>query len=264
MASYSTDDIAPPTAPPEPWAYESRARRSPRTDWRLGGRAVRRWRMPLLAIALFSLGAGVLLSATIDTLWSSPWAGLVSTAALWLAMLVPVVFAFSRSTPAGLLRFRAVDLLFGLGLALLLRVSQGWLEVAFGGMGALPGYPLIDGSLSATWLLSDALGVVVVAPVLEELLFRGVVLVVVYEALRRSTGRLTASVTAVAVSTALFVALHGVVGGASPDGIVSLALLGLVCGLLVVLTGRIWGAILVHVAYNATFVALALLGTFSG
>lgn len=261
MASHSTDDTTATIAPPAPWAYESRARRRPRDDWRLGGRTVRRWRLSLLAVALISLGVGVLLSAGIGTLWAGPSAAIVSTLVLWIGMLVPVVLAFTRSTPVGLLRFRAVDMLFGVALGLLLRFVQGWLEVGFGGTGALPSYSVIGGEVSAGWLAWEAAGAVLVAPALEEFFFRGVVIVVVYQALRRSGGRVAASVASIAVSTALFVLLHGVSGSASPDGVAAAGLLGVVCGLLVVLTGRIWGAVLVHVAYNATFVGLALLGT---
>jgi len=53
-------------------------------------------------------------------------------------------------------------------------------------------------------------------------------------------------------------------GGLGVDEVISLSLLGLVCGLLVMLTGRIWPAILVHVVYNGTFVVLALAGTYLG
>jgi membrane protease YdiL (CAAX protease family) len=46
--------------------------------------------------------------------------------------------------------------------------------------------------------------------------------------------------------------------------VISLALLGVVGGLLVVLTGRIWPAVLVHIVYNGSYVVLALAGTFLG
>jgi len=91
-----------------------------------------------------------------------------------------------------------------------------------------------------------------------------VVLVSVYTLLRRLVGVVMAGAVAVVVSTALFVLLHSLVGGIGVDEVISLSLLGLVCGALVMLTGRIWPAILVHVVYNGTFVVLALAGTFLG
>lgn len=279
MPSHPTEEAAPRTraesrahsagrqpdaaSPTPPWAYESRAPSAPRSDWRLGGRTVRRWRLPLLAVALLSLGIAVPLSAVIAWLWSSPGSGLIATAVLWVGMLVPIVYAFSRSRPIGLLRLRPIDLLFGLALGLLLRLMQGWTEIAVGGSGALPSYPLVDGALSPAWLIGDGLGAVLITAPLEEFFFRGVVLVAVHETLRRSAGRLTAAIAGIAASTILFVLMHGL-SGASADGIVGVGLLGLVCGLLVVLTGRIWGAVLVHLVYNATYVGLAIVGTLWG
>jgi membrane protease YdiL (CAAX protease family) len=68
---------------------------------------------------------------------------------------------------------------------------------------------------------------------------------------------------AVVASTGLFLLAHGL-DAVALDQVVSLALLGLVCGLTVVLTGRIWGAVLIHVVYNGSFVLLALAGTLLG
>ena len=67
----------------------------------------------------------------------------------------------------------------------------------------------------------------------------------------RPFGRLTAGLVALLVSTGLFVLVHGLDRSTLAAGcVLSLALLGLVCGLLVLLTGRIWGAVLVHVVFN--------------
>ena len=234
-----------------------------RRDWRLGGRTVHPWRAMVLAVALIGVGLGVVLGTLVTVLMPS-WGGLAGTAVLWLGMLVPIVWAFTRSRPAGLLRFRFLDLLWGIGLGLILRTVQGWLEVAAGESGALPSYPSIGGSLPSGFLFSDVLAPVVIAPVIEEFFFRAVVLVSVYTLLRRAVGMLMAGAVAVVVSTGLFVLLHSLTGTLAVDEVISLSLLGLVCGLLVVLTGRIWPAVLVHVVYNFTFVVLAVAGTFLG
>ena len=234
-----------------------------RRDWRLGGRTVHPWRAMVLAVALIGVGLGVVLGTLVTVLMPS-WGGFAGIAVLWLGMLVPIVWAFTRSRPAGLLRFRFLDLLWGIGLGLMLRTVQGWLEVAAGGSGALPSYPSIGGSLPSGFLFSDVLAPVVIAPVIEEFFFRAVVLVSVYTLLRRAVGKLMAGAVAVVVSTGLFVLLHSLTGALGVDEVISLSLLGLVCGLLVVLTGRIWPAVLVHVVYNFTFVVLALAGTYLG
>ena len=222
------------------------------------------WRSQVLAVALLSLGAAVLVGTGLTLMLPVTWSGLAATAVLWIGMLMPIVWAFARSRPAGLLRIRWLDLLWGVGLGLILRMVQGWLALAAGGSGALPSYPSIGGSLPAGFVFTDVLAPVVIAPVVEEFFFRAVVLVSVYTLLRRAVGMLMAGACAVVVSTALFVMLHSLTGSPSVDAVVSLSLLGLVCGALVMLTGRIWPAVLVHVVYNGSFVVLALAGTYLG
>ena len=241
-----------------------RSRRSSheaRTDWRLGGRTVFRWREGLLAIALISLGAGVLLGSLVAAVWDSPWAAASATAIVWIGMLLPIVWAFTRSRPIGLLQVRAVDVLYGVVLGALLRTTQGWIEGLDGTPAEWPGLVQVGGSMPLSSVIFDVVGPVVVVPVVEEFFFRAVVLVSLYTVLRRPFGKLTAGLAAALGSTALFVVMHGISGAADVSGVVSLSLLGLVCALLVLLTGRIWGAVLVHVVYNGSYLALAVLAT---
>ena len=259
----SSAGVAAEPAPADD-AAPRRSRRSSheaRTDWRLGGRTVYRWREGLLAIALISLGAGVLLGSLVAAVWDSPWAAASATAIVWIGMLLPVVWAFTRSRPIGLLRLRAVDVLYGLVLGALLRTTQGWIEGLDGTPAEWPGLVQVGGSIPLSSMVVDVVGPVVVAPVVEEFFFRAVVLVSLYTVLRRPFGKLTAGMVAALGSTALFVVMHGISGAADVSGVVSLSLLGLVCALLVLLTGRVWGAVLVHVVYNASYVALALLAS---
>ncbi|AZC12329.1 CPBP family intramembrane glutamic endopeptidase [Microbacterium sp. ABRD28] len=231
-----------------------------RTDWRLGGRTVRRWREWAFAAGLIGLGLGVLVGAVVEWVWDSPWAPVVATVLVWIGMVVPTVLAFRRSRPVGLLRFRAVDLLWGVGLATALRLIQGWLA-AGGGAGALPSFTTVDGALPAGWWLTDLLGPIVIAPPVEELFFRGLLLVTVFTMLRRPLGQVAAGIIAMMVSTGLFVLAHTLTGTATADAVITTALLGLTCAAIVMLTGRIWGAVLVHAAYNPSYVALAAIGT---
>lgn len=249
-------------APVDEVAAPRRSRRASheaRTDWRLGGRTVYRWREGLLAIALISLGAGVLLGALVAAVWDSPWAAASATVIVWIGMLLPIVWAFTRSRPIGLLRVRAIDVLYGVVLGALLRTTQGWLEGIGGTPAEWPGLVQVDGSLPLSTLLLDVVAPIVVAPVVEELFFRGVLLVALYTVLRRPFGKVTAGLAAALASTALFVLVHGISAAGDVSGVVSLSLLGMVCALLVLLTGRIWGAVLVHAVYNASYVGLALL-----
>lgn len=242
-------------------ASRSRRRRVRRNDWRQGGSSVARWREGLLAIALFSLGAGLLGSAAIGVVL--PGAAVLAAVVLWIALAVPIMWGFARSRPAGLLRFRAVDLLFGVVLGVLIRFIQGGVA-ASGGDTAFPSYAVFDGQLPSTWLVVDGFGAVLIAPVLEEFFFHGVLLVALYTVLRRPVGKLAAGIGALLVTTGAFVLVHGLAGTLGVDAIVGLVLVAGVGGALVLLTGRIWAAVLLHITYHAVFVALALVGTLFG
>lgn len=236
-----------------------------RTDWREGGTTVRPWREMLLAWSLLGMGAGVLAGHLLMTLQpAAPWAGLAATGLLWLGLLVPVVLAFLRSRPAGLLRFRPVDLVLAAGFGLLLRFAQGAIQQAVEGQAPFPGILLVDGVVPASWWLNEAIPAAVVAPVLEEFFFRAVILVAVFTVLRRPVGHVAAGIAALLVSTALFVGIHLVGGTMTTDAVLSLTLVGIVTSALVLLTGRIWPAVLAHVVFNVSGLALALLGALAG
>jgi membrane protease YdiL (CAAX protease family) len=223
---------------------------------------VQDWGYDLLGWAMISFAAGILLSAGIPSVVPGATGVLIAGIALWLGMAVPVALAFARSRPRGLLRFRPVDLLYGIVLGGVLRLAQGWFEqAAAGGPVPFPSYPTIDGQLSSSWWFADALAPVVISPVIEEFFFRGVLLVVIYTVVRRALGKRVAAFVAVVVTTGVFVAAHTLNGALGWDDVASYALVGIVCGMLVLLTRRIWGAVLVHIVFNATWVALATAGT---
>ncbi|MFG6404076.1 CPBP family intramembrane glutamic endopeptidase [Microbacterium sp. P04] len=232
-----------------------------RRSWRRGGSSVKRWGWELFGWAVLALGVGTLGSAAATELVGGTLGALLSQLVIWLAFAAPVVLAFARSRPRGLLNFRPVDLLYAVVLGGMLRFAQGWLELRAGGNGAWPSYPSLGGSLPSGYLFEELLTPVVIAPVLEEFFFRGLVLVAVYSAVRRIAGRDVAMFAAAIVSTALFIVAHALVAPLAWDAVVSLALLGLVASLLVLFTGRIWAAVLTHVVYNGIWVALATVGT---
>ncbi|MCT9001932.1 CPBP family intramembrane glutamic endopeptidase [Microbacterium memoriense] len=236
----------------------SRHRRRRRTDWRLGGRAVRKWDLSVLAVALIALGVGAVGGGLVSRI-AAPWAPIASTVVLWAGMLVPIVFAFARARPAGLLKLRPVDLLWGLGLGLGLRLLQGWMSGA--DAMTFPSATTLDGALPTSWWLTEALPAAVVAPVVEELFFRAVVLVAVYQLLRRRAGGLAAAVTGLLVSTGGFILLHASAGALTVTDAMTLFAVGGTCALLVLLTGRIWPAVLTHAVFNATYLALVVAGT---
>lgn len=216
------------------------------------------WRESLLAIALLSLGAGIVAGAGAQQLgFPSP----LPTLLVWAGMVVAIVVALSRSRPIGLLRLRPVDLLWAVGLGLFVRLVQGWAAGVDTGAAPFPTLPTVDGKLASGWWFDGALAPIVVAPAVEEFFFRAVVLIALYTVLRRPFGAVTAGVSALLVTTGLFIAAHAIDSAVSVAGVVATGVLGLTCGALVLLTGRIWSAVGVHVVYNALGVGLALVGT---
>ncbi len=238
-------------------------RRTPRRrrSWVEGGTSVQHWGWELLGWAVLGLGAGLVAGAALNEFVPAPFGPLLSLLVVWVAFAVPVILAFARSRPRALLRLRPLDLLYGVALGLLLRFAQGWLAAAAGGDVVWPSYFTVAGTLPDGWWFDQLLASVVIAPVLEEFFFRGLVLVAVYTAVRRIAGRGMAGFAAVLVSTGLFVIAHVLLAPASTDQAIALALVGVVTSLIVLLTGRIWGAVLAHVVYNGVWVALATVGT---
>ena len=238
-----------------------------RREWRVGGTSVQHWNWVLVGWGILSLAAGLLVSAAAGTFIGGVAGRWIGAGAVWLSMLIPVVFAFRISVPRGLFRFRPVDLLFGLFLGILLRFVQGGLAEAATGNATWPSYFSADGSLGSQWMLNDLLLPVLVLPVLEEFFFHGFLLVALFTVFRRLTdSRIVAGFGALLATTGLFVLLHQLTGSLVPtwDGAVSIALVALAAGLLVLTTGRLWSAVLLHITFNGTYVLLALVGTVLG
>ncbi len=93
-----------------------------------------------------------------------------------------------------------------------------------------------------------AVGAIVVAPLLEELLFRGLLL----GALRR---HLRSAGTAIATAGVAF----GLIHVAQPQDVAPLAVMGIVLGYVRVRWGALWPCVLIHMLFNGRTIALALL-----
>lgn len=208
----------------------------------------------LLALVAAGIASGVVGLVTLDA--DGPLTILAGQVGLWAGFVGVVVYARSRpGAPqyVGPIRseFHPSDLLgIVVGVATQLVVLpliylpfRSWFEEE-------------DLSAPAEDLLADfngillvlmGVGVVLVAPVVEELFFRGLLL----GAIRERWG----SVVAVIGSSAFFGATHF-----QPLQFAGLTAAGLVFAAAVVKTGRLGSAIAVHVGFNATtFVALVVL-----
>lgn len=208
-------------------------------------------------MALMGMGVGAV-GASATSIVGAGWPPIVSTLFLWLGLAFGIAYAIRLSRPTGLLRFRSIDVLWGVCVGAGLRLLQGLLS---GKEARFPTVLSLDGGLPQDWLFANALPSALGGPVLEELFFRAVILITVYQLLRRSVGILTAGVTALLASTGTFVILHAVTGSLSLMDALQLFAVGAACSLAVLLTGRIWGAIIAHMFYNITYLVLAVVGT---
>lgn len=218
------------------------------------------WDETVLAIALVALGGSLLLAAAIRGFNPMSASAIIADAVVLIGMLVVVVVAFLRARPRPLLQLRAVDIMYGIGLGLALRLAQGWLAVAAGDDGAFPAYAA-TGDAGNIWIVADAGLSVLIAPVLEGLFFQGVLLVTAYSVTRRMSSHVPAILVSLALSTAAFVATHAWTNGYSWEAWATPMLVALTCGALVLSTGRVWSSVVLHFTFNAIYVTLALIGT---
>ncbi|GAB3618035.1 hypothetical protein GCM10027416_25920 [Okibacterium endophyticum] len=149
------------------------------------------------------------------------------------------------------LRFSWIDLLWGAGLGLVLRAVATLIEITV--YGGTPGGAASFGATPLLWAIVFAAAGAVVSPLVEELFFRGLMLRAV---LKSSTGSPTsASVIAVGVSAIAFALVHALQlqpgGGMIVVGLSTL-IVGVALGALALFTGRLGGAIIAHIVFNAT------------
>ncbi|WP_292834505.1 CPBP family intramembrane glutamic endopeptidase [Microbacterium sp.] len=201
--------------------------------------------VPLVAAVIVGAGVGARVGAGLD-------AGSRAGVSLDAGSRAGVGLGLARAT--GIREWRLTDLVLGLGIGLVVRAV---VEIFAPTTGTLAG-PLA-GALPLGTLVVIVLGAVLVSPFVEEWFFRGLVLRALVDALS-GAGRMPAATVAIVVSTAAFSALHFVTSG----GYVSIAQLigtvgvGVGCGTLAVLTGRLGGAMAAHATFNAVGVVLLL------
>lgn len=132
-------------------------------------------------------------------------------------------------------------------ILLIQKVVSGWFPEAEGDRTV---EFLRERATAADWATVVVMAVVV-APVVEEVIFRGYL----YGVARRFGGRWAA----VGVTALLFAAIH-----VNALGLVPLALLGVVFALAYELTGSLWTSVLMHVCFNGlTLVVLAFFPGFN-
>nr|WP_240189243.1 type II CAAX endopeptidase family protein [Nakamurella flavida] len=265
------------SAAPDPWSDRSAPARSgaserahrPRTPW-------------TVTDVLAGLGVALLLSIVLAVPFTLD-GGRTGITALVVAGLLPIwggltvaVLWASRAHGSGHLasdlglHFRWIDLAIGLAAGLALRIASVVVAVvvtAIAGSPATGNSPLPLAGSGTGAVVVVAVATVLIAPVVEELFFRGLGL----RATLASWGRRDARAgtpgrdrrTGAALVTAvLFAVLHlsEVADGVSLAVLFpTLVLAGLVLAALTLRTGRLGPAIVTHVVFNGTAVLAALL-----
>jgi membrane protease YdiL (CAAX protease family) len=179
---------------------------------------------------------------------------LVGQVAWFLAMGYMVKHCFNHG-------LRGVGLSARHGIADSLRSLTGTLEVLpiCIGLGLLMLQILPDGytktprllellpSLSAGWQVAVIVSTVVLAPLCEELFFRGL--------LQSMIRRWASPAVAIGISSVLFGIVHT---GDQPQNTPALIVLGIALGIAYERSGRLWTSIGIHALFNACFVGLTL------
>ena len=223
-----------------------------------------------LAGVLLAVFLVLLVGAAADRLWPSAprTVELISYLAAWVPLLGAVLWAGAGSGAGSRgLRFRPMDLLWGLAVGLLARLTASLIEIAgYGQMGSA-GATLGTVTPDAWWLFTALLAPVLFAPLIEELFFRGLLLAAVAGAAARAGASPRAGlVTAALVSASVFALVHIVQVGPGIVAIVAGAstfVFGLGAAFLAAATGRIGGAVVAHVTFNALVVIPVVLAQLS-
>lgn len=179
---------------------------------------------------------------------------LASDLAVWVPLVVGAVVALRRTRAVrSLFRLDLADVVAAIGIVIVCRAVDAAMSLSFFGTTGLTPSPTL-GPPSVALLLVAAIGTCIVSPIIEELVFRGILQRRLADALTPRTRFLAVIVTAF-----VFAIVHVLLGaGVSTLGgfevFVTTFLLGLLIGTLVAMTGRIGGAILAHAVFNAVAV----------
>lgn len=235
----------PATASP---AVDSGAAVRPR--WGLGTAAIG---ILLALVALFGyerlLGASAL---------AYGWRVVLDYGVIWVPLVAVLLWAcFARGSHSFAvdfgLRFHWIDLAWGLGVGVVMRAVAILVEIAVYGHPA-GGLVLSPGVRDGWWWYAAVIAPVLIGPIVEELYFRGLV--------QRAVARAAASAWIGVVVSALVFGLLHTTDATSPQSAVvigvSTCLFGAAAGTVTVLTGRLGGAIIAHIVFNA--IAVILLG----
>jgi membrane protease YdiL (CAAX protease family) len=243
-----------------------------------------RWGLPTAALTIAGIVLPLALLILLFGFGVLPYSPGLVFAGSFASYLVALVIPFAASKLRGLgslaadygLRFRWIDVPIGIGIGIGVRLAIVAVLIVFS--------PLLQGAESnleldpdPLWfVLSSVMIPVLVAPIVEEILCRGVVMRAVRNRMLRTRDdapaptrgrRVWAAVFSVIASTLVFALLHGH-QMVNPATVVTLGtttvIAGLAHGWISTVTGRLGAAIVSHATLNGTAVLLLVLVTALG
>jgi len=223
-----------------------------------------------LGVAAIALATTLLLFSLLGCAYSRLWIvdpasqTLLGYLAVWVPLVTAALVASSRFGSGSIvrdyrLRFRPIDLLWGLGIGLLARMAAAIVEIAV--YGRIPssavqlGTPVFD----AWWFFAALLAPVILAPLIEEVFFRGLLL---RSLLGLGTPGMRSTVVAILVSSAVFALVHVTQATSAPDAVaagVATIIFAIASAIATMATGRLGAGIVAHVTFNALIVVPALI-----
>ena len=223
----------------------------------------------LLAWAGAGLAAAVAGAWALERTAKSGDSALLTAAAYgvaWVPMLAVIVLALRGRALAEVsgtlgLRFRPIDLLWGFGIGFIARSGDALLRLVLVGSTGLSPQPTLS-AIAAPSAPTVALGViapVVIAPLIEEIYFRGLIQRTT-AAVLAPLGSVTKWCAAVVLTSLAFALVHSLLLIATPTEAmlagISTFIFALAAGTTAAATGRLGGPIVGHIVFNGLGVLL--------
>jgi membrane protease YdiL (CAAX protease family) len=170
-------------------------------------------------------------------------------AASYLLTWGPLALALAATAPfwRRFARFRPVDLYLGVTVGVVARAVG--VIVQFLGTGRMPSSDLVVGGLSGAFVFTTLIAPIVIAPLVEEPFFRGL--------LQRSLDRVLRPWGSLVVTAVVFTLVHTIADGWSWMLVVTLLAFALLTGWVAQRTGRIGATTIAHATFNGLAALIA-------